>query len=828
MFELWLNVLAVVILFSMKCRFHQVLILGIQSANHLIRLAYLFFASKASIESTWVQFEINEADWRLSTQKMAGSLTILIDDETQQEGLPKWMQRNLVVRVQHPQLAVHTIKNYLLQLSTSRLQPIFVGRESDLQRISSNLIPQIGEKIPRIIVIAGLHGIGRRTFAQRAIKDYLSMDIGCRFVLEDNDSIDTLHIHLLNQTADLSKRDYLASLLDKFRKLDPIDKGKETARLITIINQNNQIPVIIDTGPRGILLDEFTGWYRDEWQHLFRALESFRETYLLLIQPRIPNFRDSAQTRADMPQFAIERLQPLSTEAIKLIFRESVHRTALSLNATQIDELAPYIAGYPPAAKFALGYIQMYGIDALLAEKAALTDFLAHQFDKILVKLVLAREEQYILKLLASHTSLSLECFSSLLEISSDKTAHFIRHLVDINLVVPIDSEYSISSPIASAVRRTFDPLITSDYARIARVLKSVFWTDPENLPALSTIDLTIHALAYSDIEELNNFRDLVLPSQLLKVAWQKYNEADWTGAIDIADRTLTLEPTMHRARIVKFKALVRLNSWQQAEVILKEIDGYNSVDRFYLRGFMQWKRGQYDSAVKLFHRGLNAGDHSLALERDLACCLMVLGQLDEAKRHSDVTIGRARNFYTLDLAAQIAIYSNRIPDAEAYIKELEFIDDKAYYHRLATLEKCQGHLEQALVSSEKACDCEYPRFEALVQKADILIDLNRHDAETIINRLNPSFSISSDMKKALLCKLHYKRVEWGPAHKIWKGIWQKSHPAFRNIRKGMLDKMISDPLIDPIQREQAITEYQSISETSYLSISEGDAQDIS
>ena len=171
---------------------------------------FVFFASKASIESTWVHFEINEADWRLSTQKMAASLTILIDDDTQPEDLPKWMQRNLVVRVLYPQLAVHTIKNYLVQLSTSPIQPIFVGREPDLQRISNKLIPEIGEKIPRIIVITGLHGIGRRTFARRAIKDYLSMDIGSRFILEDNDSIDTLHIHLLNETADLSKRDYLA------------------------------------------------------------------------------------------------------------------------------------------------------------------------------------------------------------------------------------------------------------------------------------------------------------------------------------------------------------------------------------------------------------------------------------------------------------------------------------------------------------------------------------------------------------------------------------------------------------------------------------------
>ena len=82
-------------------------------------------------------------------------------------------------------------------------------------------------------------------------------------------------------------------------------------------------------------------------------------------------------------------------------------------------------------------------------------------------------------------------------------------------------------------------------------------------------------------------------------------------------------------------------------------------------------------------------------------------------------------------------------------------------------------------------------------------------------------------MKKALLCKLHYKRNEWGSAQRYWNSIWQKSHPVFMNIRKGMLEQKIADPSIDPIEREGVIKEYQSISETSDLSLSEVDTLDI-
>jgi tetratricopeptide (TPR) repeat protein len=788
---------------------------------------FVFFASKSSLNSTWVQFEIDEADWLLSIKRIAGSLTILIDDETKPEDLPKWMQRTLVVRVSYPQLAVYTIKNFLVQLSISGLQPIFVGRESDLSRISSKLIPDIGNKPPRIIVIAGLHGIGRRTFAQRALRDYLSADTGPIFVLEDTDSIDKLYVDLLNVTTDISKREYLASLLGKFRSIEPAEKGKEVARLLTVINRTRQIPVIIDSGPRGTLLDEYSSWYRDEWQHILKALESFQETYLLLIQPRLPNFQELTRPHSDMPPFATDRLGPLSTEAIKLLFRESVHKSEVSMTSTQIHELAPYIDGYPPAAKFSLGYMKLYGVNTLLADKVALTDFLAHQFDNILTKLVSEDKEKNILRLLASQASLPLECISALIRAPLEETARLLRHLIDINLVIPVDSEYSISAPIASTVRRALGILNKRDYSEIANTLTDIFWAEPENLPSISIVDLTIQSLAHSDVKELTKFKDIILPTHLLKAAWQQYNAMDWTSAIDLANRTLRLDPSIHRARVVKFKAMVRLHRWSDAEHLLEEIDKDRSPDRFYLRGFMQWKRGQLAHAATSFLNGWNTGDRSLALSRDLAYCLMASGELDDAKIFSDRTLAIARNYYTLDLAAQIAIYSGRFPDAERFINDILPIDEKGYHHRLATLKKGRGLPEDALVEANIACDCEHPRFEALVQRAELLIDLDKPEAELEINGLNAGLAIHSDMKKALQCKLNIKRGYWGPAIKLWNSVWQKSNPVFQNIRKEMLTEKIADPIVDPVDREQAIRESQMITKTSPISLSDADTQEV-
>jgi hypothetical protein len=82
-------------------------------------------------------------------------------------------------------------------------------------------------------------------------------------------------------------------------------------------------------------------------------------------------------------------------------------------------------------------------------------------------------------------------------------------------------------------------------------------------------------------------------------------------------------------------------------------------------------------------------------------------------------------------------------------------------------------------------------------------------------------------MKKALQCKLNIKRGDWGPAIKLWNSVWQKSNPVFQNIRKEMLIKKIADPIVDPVDREQAIKESQMIGKASPISLSDVDTQEL-
>jgi len=787
---------------------------------------FVFFASKKSLESTWVKFEIVESEWRLIKGQMAGALTIIIDEETEPHDLPHWMQRCLARKIIHPKIAVHTIQSYLIKETGDELAPIFVGREQELAEMPPRLITEFGVEVPRILIFSGLEGIGRRTFARKVISNYLSfLDISPQFILEETDTPENLYVQLLDETTSLETRDQLAKNIEGFRKLTGLEQGLEIARLLKIIVQNNIVPFIVDTGFRGVLLDD-ANWYRDEWLNILRGIKSYEDVYVVLIQPRLPHLSKITENATEIPKIAYHRLPPLSDRTIELLLRESFRRRNIVATNEQIVELAPYLNGYPPAVKLAIAYIELYGISALIADKGILADFFIRRFDPLLKKLNLEINEREILRLLATETQLPLEAFATLLNCSVDEVSQIIQHLIDTCLVIPTDSDYMISSPIRVAVSNSFGLLSKSEYSKVADKLIATFWKDTNKIPAFSIVDTTIHALAYSKVGELDHFRDVILPAQLSRVAKQKYDAQEWKEAEELAKRALKLDPHLFKAKVTLFRCLVRLRKWKPAEEVLSEIDGTWALERFYLRGFLEWKRGDHRKAVFAFRKGWYAGDESVSILRDLANCLFHLGEVDEAKKYVDIALEKyKRNEYILDLAALIAIYKDADRDAESYILQLKEISEDAYHHRLATLKGKRKAWPEALQHAEIACGAKAPRFEVLAQRADILIELQDPRAEEEINKLQPLEIARDDVKQGLLCKLYVRRGQWKRAEDYYRRIRKKELPVHQALYLDILRLKTKDAMLSLPEREKAADELEGVTQLQLPLTS--DAEDI-
>ncbi len=783
---------------------------------------FIFFASKKSLDSSWVKFEIDEAEWQSINQDMAGAITIIIDQDVKPQDIPKWMQRCLVVTTLHPVSAAHIIQNHLIQIDTET-DPIFIGREKDLADFSHELIRDVEKTIPRVLIIAGLDGIGRKTFGSHAVKNYLSMESGYVFIVEETDSIDSLYLQLVNETSDLKTREKLAEYISTFRALNIAEKGQEIARLLALINKDKFIPVIVDKS--GKFLDDNTSWYKVEWQAILEGLNKFNDTYLILIQPRLPYFANIPDQNK-IPALAQCRLGPLANDAIELILKESARKMHIAVSTEQLKEIVPYINGYPPAVHYVFGFIKNYGVDVLLADKGMLSSFMSRRFEVFLEKLRLSDKEKEVLKILEAEISLPFEALRVIISCTEIESAKIIQHLVDLCLIIHIDNDYIIAPPIKYAVSHMFGVLTKKDYTKIANILRKEFWVKTEVLPKLSIIDTVIHALAYSDLDELYEFKDLILPGQLFKVAQEKYNNHDWRGAENLARRALQLDNNLHGARIVLIKALIRQKRWNLAEEELGIIEKEFRRERFYLRGFMEWKKGHNNAAVNWFRRGWEAGDTSISTLRDSAYCLFIIGDMDNAKFFIDLTLAKSRNKYHLDLAAQIAIYSDRIKDAEQYLDEIKNIDQQFYFNRRATLRIKQNRLNEALNDIEKAISTEYPMLDTFIQRVDIFILLDKPEAEEELLKLEPMLGEKSDIKRGLWCKYYLRKGDWLIAEDWWNKIWQKELPSFKDLRKTILKQKAEDIMVPVLERNKATEEYLKVDLKYQLPLMETDFEE--
>jgi tetratricopeptide (TPR) repeat protein len=465
------------------------------------------------------------------------------------------------------------------------------------------------------------------------------------------------------------------------------------------------------------------------------------------------------------------------------------------------------MGGYPPAVTWAVELAKAYGIDTLLADRQILDDFTVRVFTPILRQLGLDDHEWAILRVLSGSQALPLYAIAAILDLQVEEAATAIRRLVDLNLVSAHQSVLEVSPPIREAVQRVKGALTRQDYTGIAQRLRSLYWMDESSLPNLRIVDATIHALARAGSRDLMKFRDLTLPSMLFRAAKESYDTRppDLVGGERLVRRAIALDPNLHAARSLHFKILVRQEKWQRADATLEEIARRGLREQFYLRGFLEWKRGRMQEAVEAYKSALKVGHASPAVYREYAHCLLRLGRLDEA----EAVIRRAlerypRDRFLIDVAAQIAIERVDYPRAEELLRRLERMDSSSnYHHRLSTLLAKKRDWPAALYHAEQACDSDYVRFEWIGNKIDVLIE--SHDFSGAANALE-GLKGPRDVLLGLRCKLAIHEGKIGEAQYHWSRIARRDDPVHRALRVRILNMKLEDTHLT-LQERNAVEE---------------------
>lgn len=475
-----------------------------------------------------------------------------------------------------------------------------------------------------------------------------------------------------------------------------------------------------------------------------------------------------------------------------------------STNKADIEELAKYLDGYPPALYYAVKECSIYGIDVVCGDKRKLTDFKSGLFTGYLNSINIEELGETILKLIYNFEVLDVNTMSILLKITREEICSELIKLIDFNLVYTTNENYyRISSPIKVAIGRRVSLFSKKEMTSFSHELIEEF--NKNEFKSLTYIDNIITSLLYANNDkELNRFKSFLLPSKLLEIA-QKYNiDRDWKTAERYTRKALEVDPDNFDAKILLFKLLVRLETKsvsheKEENDLLSELDERYDPRRFYLRGFRFRKRNKFMDAIEQFELGKKAGDDSIQIHRDLAECYFQINDLEKSKQEIEIVMKPGRkieNAFILDLAAKIAIYSNDFDSANDLISRLELVDrPENVNHRKAVLAIKEKKYDDAMIYSTKACSSEKVLPQMILLHMNIALHKKNYDVvESDYNRYKKTYKHQSDMLEVLYSTMLLYRDGWQNADAGFSKVLNKENPIALDLRYKIIQKQLKDP----------------------------------
>ena len=269
------------------------------------------------------------------------------------------------------------------------------------------------------------------------------------------------------------------------------------------------------------------------------------------------------------------------------------------------------------------------------------------------------------------------------------------------------------------------------------------------------------------------------------------------------------MDPRRRDAWSIEFKALIQLERWDDADVVLQSIERSRDRIAFYLKGFGLRKRQFHREACRAFEQALRTGDKASSVYRDYADSLYRLGEYERAAEMVKIVLDRdPENIFILDLLARVYLNVGDLAAAEETIRQLERYDISCrfIFHRRATLYARQNLWDLALLDADEACKLGVSPFESFAQRANILIELDRiPEAREALSALESRFaSHGRDVRRGLTCKLLTREGHWREARAVWELLEDKRRPVHRHLLLQLLIVMEADPTAPLVERQRA------------------------
>lgn len=768
---------------------------------------FVLFVSRNSLSSSWVNFEIDEAYWQTIQRNNINILVLALEDILPTE-LPAWMRRAKFGKVTTVRLAAQQIKNLLFD-SVSLQNTVYMGRETDTANFYRE-IAQYEDRIPNIFAIAGLNGIGRRTFIKDILYRRFSLPYVFQVEIDESEGLVELYRKLLDDNPEALSPDDITEYYTVFLDESPEEQAGEIARILSTYTEAQTCPLLIDGG---VMLDD-DGYYKKEFLAILRAFgETFPDCYLTIIHMRLPKLR-----QRDRDLIHIFRLHALDATSCYSLFDSLLKKQNVPIpNYNQVREIAEYLEGYPPSVLYAVRECALEGVDLVCNDKRGLIDFQERIFKKYLDSVRLNELDENVLEVIYNMNSIAIDPIATILEHSREEIAQSLRNSHDYNIVeLRSDGMYSIAPPMRISIERKLHRYSKEDFSKISKQLIDVYWA-PEGTIPFGLIDSIIFAILRSDQgDDLDNFKNYLLPSHLLKAAKKANQDRDWSSAEKYARKALELDSNLTEAKSILFKMLVRQETshtrkraTEEEDALLKSLREIDGKAVYYLEGFRFMKRRRYDDAIERFQLAIQAGDSSIPTYRDLAECYYQTNQVNEAKNEiSAIMVGRKiNNPFILDLAAKISIGTGDFVGAAEFLDKQELVDrPENISHRRATFYLKKGDYSTALEYANSACAGERVlpemyllRMGIAIHTGDIKLVKSDYD---LVNQKYTHYN--RDVREILYTTMLLQTQGWAGAEAGFQQIHGQQSPYARNLRYKIVCEKLKDPKV-PIHEKKKL-----------------------
>ena len=780
---------------------------------------FVLFASKNSLTSDWVNFEIEEAWYKKIERNLKNSLVYRISDSIEISDLPNWLRRAKVKSTNEPKLVAREIRSHLEKITEERQNP-FVGRSSDIQGLSEALTPA-NSMPPHVFFVVGLPGVGRRSLVQKVVPDILDLRPLKRvFRIAEGSRINDICADVADIAEPYATESRFQEIMREIQQLPESDAQDRTASNLRRITNNGELPVFMDEGG----LFDGDGNISEHIDSLIRSFSVNDDAYVAIVCSRRP-------TSADLPIAKI-RLNPLTIEDQKLLIR-TIDRKHIRANNTtrknalspsQVSELAEYTAGYPPSVYAAMESVEQYGIDLVLAEKKKFTELRINQFLKHFSNEKISAAEQQILRLLATYKPLPLNIVSSTLGIDIKDLSNLVSRLMDLSFIVVEDRLYRVADPIEDAVVKAFGTPKSKVVEALAQALVELI-----DDPAFEEQRLDLHRNLYRTSWFVKDRRldksVIFLFNDLIGTIKTLYDvDRDYSKVIEAATVALGMcigKSDYETVISYKAKSYIRQEKWDEAEKEIEYLRKHAPLRNvYYILGFLNRRRGRTSDAIDSYLESKKNGRNDESVNRELGLCYFLTQDYERANFYNQKVLERQKrnkkvNFYSLDLQIQISMALNDMKLAESLISQLQDINTSAYYYRKSRFEFLVGDKNEAERLSEQAVNNsdDNPRFQVLVQLALCKITNKRIvDAEKVLEEIDRRFGkTNQDIRKGLRARLAIARSRYEDAFDITNQVKDQSNKVYKGIRKDALQGYLEHCAMPDAKRGRLSSELHMI-----------------